>query len=205
MNETYREPEAALQFLGPVHPLIFRALEQATEHARIYFESHDLAVDPYLFSALVRYHCRRKLLEAQGQVADLVVNRLQNIGTEISYRGVHIRLWKASDDGHLPPPGASAAKQAFYHQPFLPGMEEPAGTRLAVIWEIDASLGLADVTLVCPKGVSEPWEPGEEHWRVPLPHPAVSVSAQAPARPAATELELDLDLELDQTGEQDNG
>lgn len=189
------EPEAALKHLVEVHPLIYRALEKGTEHARGYFAANHLTLDPYLFSSIVRYHTRRELIDAQDQSRDLCVRHLQNIGTLIDYRGVQIRLWKASDDGHLPPPGESAAKQAFYHQPYLPGMEEPAGARLAVIWEVDSNLALAEVTLVCPKGSSEPWEAGQEHWRIPLPHPVDTMAAKLFVSPPAGDLDLEIELE----------
>lgn len=194
-------PHEALELLGPAHPLIYRSLEYAVSRAAAYFEAH-LPVDPYLFSGLVRYHNRLVLARRSPSIEGFEVIRLRNIGTRLKFGGLTIRLWKATGDGYLPPPGNSGSKADYYDQPYLPGLEQPIGTRLAVLWEADQSLALTEVNLVCPKGTTKPWVHGEEHWRIAIPHPAEAEFADVRFEVDAEE--IDLELALDQTAETDD-
>jgi hypothetical protein len=60
-------------------------------------------------------------------------------------------------EGHLPAPGASRARQAFWHQQLLFDYDVPMGAELRpslnllVLWETDAAYTLRRLSLVCPK------------------------------------------------------
>jgi len=188
-------PEEALEKLGPVASLIHRALEYGTEHARLFFED-GRPVDPHLFSGLVRYHSREFLKRDEYKSLGFTLQGLSNIGVKIVYSRFILRLWKATDDGLLPPPGLSAAKVAFYSQPLplFDANDEPVlVTRLVVLWDVNSQLSLSEVTLVCPSGSVETWKPGTSHWEIPIPHPAEAIQVHESLTTSPDDLE---DLEL---------
>lgn len=188
-------PEEALERLTPVTSLIYRALEYGTEEARKFFEG-GRPVDPHLFSGLVRYHSREFLRGGEHSNLGFTLQNLSNIGLKIFYARFILRLWKATDDGHLPPPGISASRAAFYNQP-LPLFDSEDElllvTRLAVLWDVNSNLSLSEVTLVCPSAGVVAWKPGESHWEIPVPHPAEAVQPHESLTTPSEDLE-DLDL-----------
>lgn len=168
-------PQLALEKLRSLHPLVYQAIEQAVEEAREFFSREKTPYEPYLFANLVRYKTRRLLAELADGPIMFGLSNLANNGIEIEYDGIVIRVWKA-DEGQLPAPGVSRAKQEFYYQPYLPDLDiSPEPVRLAVIWDTDSDHGLRELLLVCPKGANEPWMPGESHWLIPIPHPATAM------------------------------
>lgn len=167
-------PEEALERLSPVTALVYRALEYGTEQARIFFED-GRPVDPHLFSGLVRYHSREFLKGDEHQEIGFKIHSVSNIGMKITYNRFLLRIWKATDDGLLPPPGLSVSRAAFYNQPLplFDSNDEPLlVTRLAILWDVNSNLSLSEVTLVCPSESVEAWKPGQSHWEIPVPHPA---------------------------------
>lgn len=188
-------PEEALEHLAPVTALVYRALEYGTEQARQFFED-GRPVDPHLFSSLVRYHSREYLKRDDHTDVGFRLQSLSNTGVKIIYNRFILRLWKATDDGHLPPPGISASRAAFYNQPlplFDSNDELLLVTRLAVLWDVNSNLSLSEVTLVCPSESQEAWKPGQSHWEIPVPHPAEAVQPNESLTHPSDDLE-DLDL-----------
>lgn len=188
-------PEEALERLAPVTAVIYRALEYGTEQAREFFED-GRPVDAHLFSGLVRYHSREFLKRGDYNDLGFKVQNLSNTGAKVLYDRFIIRIWKATDDGHLPPPGISASRAAFYNQP-LPLFDSEDKlllvTRLAVLWDVSSNLSLSEVTLVCPSETVDAWKPGLSHWEIPIPHPAEAVQPDESLTTPSDDLE-DLDL-----------
>jgi hypothetical protein len=189
-------PEEALERLAPVTALIYRALEYGTEQAREFFEN-GRPVDPHLFSGLVRYHSREFLRREEHAAIGFSLENLSNIGLKVNYARFILRLWKATDDGLLPPPGLSATRADFYNQPlplFDSNDELLLVTRLAILWDVNSALSLSEVTLVCPSESVEAWKPGHSHWEIPIPHPAEAIQPHESLTTPSEDLEEDLDL-----------
>jgi len=107
---------------------------------------------------------------------------LPNNGLSLSYRRDHLyvlRILKALE-GQLPAPGASRARQAFWHQQLLFDYDAPSAAELRpslnllVLWEADAAYILRRLSLVCPKVGALTRESVAAYWSIEIPHPAVS-------------------------------
>jgi hypothetical protein len=118
---------------------------------------------------------------------------LPNNGLSLSYRGDHLyvlRLLKAQE-GQLPAPGASRARQAFWHQQLLFDYDAPAAAELRpslnllVLWEADAAYTLRRLSLVCPKVGGLTRESVAAYWVAEIPHPTVWRSASPTLMPEA--------------------
>jgi len=190
--------DEALRRLRNVSPIIYRSLEAGTEKARDFFESRELQVEPFLFSTMVRYFAWLMLTSEKYQDVGLKVEKLTNVGIQLKCEGFLIRIWKTGEEGELPPPGESMARQAFYNQqqPFLPfdysDIEEFAPVKLAFVWNAGSDHTLSEVYLVCPSADEGPWRPGMYHWNARIEHPAESIQADVSL---VDEVEFD-DLEL---------
>jgi hypothetical protein len=93
-------------------------------------------------------------------------------------------------EGHLPAPGASRARQAFWHQQLLFDYDVPMGAELRpslnllVLWETDAAYTLRRLSLVCPKVGGLTRESVAAYWTIEIPHPNVLRRPATPASPA---------------------
>lgn len=172
MNDT-----EALNRLGPLPLLIYRAFEHAVEKAKVHFLHERIPFSPWGFGNLVRCHAF-SYLEKNNQLG-FELHRLPLDGIEIRYNGCRIRHWKAGEDGELPPPRGSLTKLDYYQQElFPPSAYGPDSIllKLVALWELDEQRNLSVVKLVCPSGSDDDWEPGQVHWTVDIPHPATSLS-----------------------------
>jgi hypothetical protein len=197
-------PAHVLWALAPLWPPLYTALEWATQQARAYFDAEHTPIDRHLAPSLVRYQAKRYLArlghhareEDEGEA--YAFQTLPNNGLSLSYRGDHLyvlRLLKALD-GQLPAPGASRARQAFWHQQLLFDYDAPSAAELRpslnllVLWEADAAYTLWRLSLVCPKVGALTRESVAAYWSIEIPHPAV-------ARAAVTAADHPLDVPTD--------
>ncbi|MCL5883777.1 MAG: hypothetical protein M1377_00215 [Deltaproteobacteria bacterium] len=177
------EPQAVLEDLSRLVPVIYDALEASLNYTREYFDEHNQGIDPYLAPALVRYNVKL-YLRAAGQTAEdfFDLDTMANNGLLLTNGRYKIRILK-SDDGDLPPPGPSKAKQAFYHQ--LPLVfsskteDDDAPLNLVVVWDVTSDYRLRGLSLVCPKSGNTSRSSVEKHWVWPLT-PQALLASRAP-------------------------
>jgi hypothetical protein len=171
-------PESVSADLKPLTDALYEVIERAVADAQAYLDAKrvelrgpdgDDAIDPYVFSQLVRFYASELLASSSFAELGYRLERLPNCGIYLEYLGYLIRLWKA-DEGKLPAPGASLSKQDFYQQPLF---AEDRPRKLAVLWETYKS-GKVSLILACPSGEGEPWQPGQSHWELTIPHPATT-------------------------------
>jgi hypothetical protein len=109
-----------------------------------------------------------------------------------------IRILKA-DNGSLPAPGYSRARQAFYHQqyaidfPSTSGIFMPSVLNLVLLWNVGSGFLFQGLSMSCPKGGDTRRSSVEEYWCTPVPHPALLLRD----RPEKFEVESAEDLPLD--------
>jgi hypothetical protein len=167
----------ALARSTPLCPSVYEALESGTEVGRTFFELPGNTWDGWLFSHLVRYEALRRLKLLPQD--DFFVDGLPNTGIALYCKGTQYRVFKATQDGRLPPPRESEGLKEFYNQLQMPLFPEnssalsPPSSRLVLLWDIDGNRNLSTLYLVCPRSADDSdWKPGLEHWRIPVPHPA---------------------------------
>jgi hypothetical protein len=157
-------PAHVLHALAPLWPPLYTALEWATQQTRAYFDAEGTPIDRHLAPSLVRYQAKRSLArlghnaqEDEGEA--YAFQTLPNNGLSLSYRGdllYVLRILKALE-GQLPAPGASRARQAFWHQQLIFDYAAPSAAQLRpslnllVLWETDAAYTLRRLSA----GVSE--------------------------------------------------
>jgi hypothetical protein len=168
-------PEAAeaLRRLQPIIPAIWEALGLGTDVARDHFDRTKLEVNPYLAAHITRCHARRALAQSlwclDFEVDDAAPSMpdLPNSGIRIRLSGLEIWILKAFQGG-MPAPGHSFRRQEAWQ---LPMLEQPAMTRLFILWDVDVKYELISLTLVRPKrGDADPTS-GEALWQIDLPRP----------------------------------
>jgi hypothetical protein len=184
-------PQVALRLLSDYTPTIYRIFEAAIHESRAYFEEHGEEIDRYLFPNLVRYHALRLFGRDENKNGDYSIIRLSNNGIKIAHRACLIRIWKA-DEGELPAAGDSETKLDYYYQPYLPNFFEETGVppKLAIIWDLDFGFNLNKLILACPKGSENPYQPGEAHWYVEIPHPVAAAEVFTSTNQDVDDLEL---------------
>ncbi len=165
------EPKAVLEDLSRLVPVIYDALESSLHYTREYFSERNQKVDPYLAPGLVRYNAKL-YLRATGQSAEdyFDLGTMANNGLLLTYGRYRIRILK-SDDGDLPAPGPSKAKQAFYHQLpliFSSGKDDDDPINLVAVWDVTSDYRLREISLVCPKAGNTSRSSVEKHWVWPL-------------------------------------
>src|SRR6266850_6889356 len=203
-------PEHVLHALTPGWPPLYTALEWATQQTRAYFDTEGTPINRHLAPSLVRYQAKRyqARLGHDAQEDDgeaYAFQRLPNNGLSLSYRSdllYALRILKALD-GHLPVPGASKARQAFWHQQLIFDYAAPSAAELRpslnllVLWETDAAYTLRRLSLVCPKVGALTRESVAAYWSTEIPHPNVWRPTPAAARPGApVEGPDDLDIRV---------
>jgi hypothetical protein len=201
-----------LHALAPVWPPIYTALEWATQQTRAYFDAEGTPIDRHLAPSLVRYQAKRYLARLGHDVQEeegeaYTFQTLPNNGLSLSYRGdllYVLRILKALE-GQLPAPGASRARQAFWHQQLIFDYAAPSvaelrpSLNLLVLWETDAAYTLRRLSLVCPKVGALTRESVAAYWTIELPHPTVArrptpAADHAPEAPTDTRDDLEIRL-----------
>lgn len=179
-----------VQSYRPVLRRMVEALRKGTAHARWYFDYMDEDVDRALAPALVRKGAKRELLathidvlneEDEAQTASPSAAQppngkaefLSNLGLAVSADGIRFRVLR-SDDGVVPVPGPSKARQAFYSQhAYLPGVAwladviapiPSAVTNCVLHWDTDDEYNLRRVYLALPLAGKETRESVELLW-----------------------------------------
>jgi hypothetical protein len=189
-----QDPDAVLWRLGPLVPILYRAVEAGIAESLDFFSSREQPVDPCLQPNLVRWKAKQILDEA-GHLTELESDNvvplagrtfarlpIANNGLQLSYADLLLRILK-SDGGGVPLAGASRARQRFYHQLSLLGEEAVDVLKLLVLWDVD-QLGLdGELLLVCPKRGAETKDSLEVHWMVAIPHPAEGFGATSDPAP----------------------
>lgn len=112
----------------------------------------------------IRALAHRRLREKKATLGEwkLSGNHAQNGALWLTDDNYRLRLRHAHVDDHIPPPGASAARQAYYSNPPLP-LQLPligdANDRLLGLWRVDAESGAPVFRIVRTIG---PWKWGEK-------------------------------------------
>lgn len=162
-------PDEVANDLAGLWPTLWWAFEVATDSAQQYFDVQGEDVEPCLFASLARYGMRMSLAAEGFNLLDL-----GNNGIQIEYQGYSIKVLK-SDDGGLPAPGPSQAKQDFYQQMFKFNEEvdvilPPEHYRnLVICWDVDGDYMATHLTLYCPKNGDE--STARALWSRAIPHP----------------------------------
>jgi hypothetical protein len=107
-------PAHVLHALAPLWPLLYTALEWATQQTRVYFDAEGAPLDRHFAPSLVRYQAKRQLArlghDAQEEEGEAYTfQTLPNNGLSLSSCGdllYVLRILKALE-GQLPAPGAS--------------------------------------------------------------------------------------------------
>jgi transcriptional regulator with XRE-family HTH domain len=205
-------PERVLRALAPLWSPLYTLLEWATQQTRAYFDAEGTPIDRHLAPSLVRYQAKRQLArlghDAQEEEGEAYAfQTLPNNGLSLSYRSdllYALRILKALD-GHLPVPGASKARQAFWHQQLIFDYAVPSAAEmrpslnLLVLWETDAAYTLRRLSLVCPKVGALTRESVAAYWTIEIPHPTVARAQRPPVSRApagSTEPWDDLEIRL---------
>lgn len=179
-----------------LHQFIYSKIESNIELARAEFQTRQY--DPWYFSHRVRYLTCCDLDSADKSKLDF--KRIPQALSAISlvYQDCHVKVWKTTD-GELPITGGSIHRQSFMSQPYLSDFFEampPDATipmNLALLWDVDSSLGLSSMHLVCPKNYETFWKSGDSYFSRSIPHPAAEVETDT----RFTEEPSDLVIELE--------
>jgi hypothetical protein len=179
----YPTAQYVVQTYRSVLRRIVEALRKGTTHARWYFDVMDEDIDRALAPALVRKGAKRDLLATGTEVTNEEdvqppdsaavmatpsngqAEFLSNLGLAVSADGIKFRVLR-TDDGTVPVPGPSKARQAFYAQQlYFPGWEalvaEAIGTlppipssvtNCVLHWDTDDEYNLSRVYLALPLG-----------------------------------------------------
>jgi hypothetical protein len=145
----------------------------------------------------VRYEVKQYLaahgeeIEEGFQQADLANN-----GLWVKVGDDHVRILKA-DEGGVPAPGDSKARQAYFRQELLPGIvgDAPAtqsGRNFLIIWDVDENYTLTGLRLAYPKSGTA--SSVEVEWIIDIPHPAEAIT-QVPAVQPVEDLPISADVE----------
>jgi hypothetical protein len=145
-------------------------------------------------ASFVRYEAKLHLLQAGQDVFETEI--LSNNGLVMRHLEYQLRLLK-SDNGHLPTPGHSRRKQAYYSQQmefFAPMADEPVDmVNLVVLWDVDAHWSLSGLELVYPKSGGDTKASVSAFWEIPLDHPVITL--ERPTEAVAEEPDDDFGLE----------
>lgn len=159
--------------------MVYRSIEAAVQLATEFF-GEDSAIDRPLFPNLVRYYVKLDLSRRGLQVVDddephFQHKILANNGLYLTYGDRRARILKA-DNGCLPAPGASIAKQHFYDQGTLFQGTAVPHQNLVFLW--DVVRGALDLHLVCPRDGDQ--RTSAIHWMVEVQHPGEVYEAPEP-------------------------
>ena len=172
------DPDEILIDLKDVTDAVWEALEAGAQHAREYFDSRGLDVDPFLAAHLTRFEARR-LLEQHQHEAEYERRELSNSGLRLVAvrhgRRYDIRI-RRSDDGRLPAT-QSDAMDDFYYQPVLDGIDTAhiETINLVALWVTPENYAqVTSLSLACPAAGGDTKSDVQAHWYKPVPHPATT-------------------------------
>lgn len=193
--------EAALDALGPIPNLLYRALEFGTSQNRTYWDQLCDQERPGLHvrEMLVRHQAKRFLLREQIPVKEdrFSVETEPLIALVFRYEDIAVRVLKGRK-GIIPGCGRSRNRRRFYNQApqfFLDKSRRTRKTKLnlVVLWDFDQSFNLRQLWLACPISAGKTPAQIGCFWKEPIPF----VVAQAPAVPQALPADDDLRNLLD--------
>lgn len=196
--------ESVYESLGSVLVVIRQALEKGTAHVQSYSEWQDEPIDRSLAPGLVRHKAKAFLLERKQEVTDepgfedeqgFRTEHLANNGLCLRTNGFQVRILK-SENGCIPPPGPSQARNRFYSQQLtLPGMEgymdEPDPWGIIVHWTVDEDYNLLRLGLSMPKSGGKSSATVETYW-----DRAFWTRPQAVTQPLPQVVDLDIPFEI---------
>ena len=191
-----RVAQQTLDRTWDLHQFIFRKLERNIEIVRAEFQERPY--DPWYFSHRVRYLTCCDLDSADKGKLDFKRIPQALSAIDLVYKGCHLKVWKTTD-GELPITGSSPHRCEFMSQPYLQNffeamsIEAEIPMNLVLLWEVDSSLGLSSMQLVCPKNFETFWKSGESFFTKPVPHPAIEVATKTSFTEQPSELEIELD------------
>lgn len=207
MKSLIPTPDEVLKELAPIISVIYDALEFGTYQAREYFARNKQPFSSYLASDIARYQIIQtlKLHSIQAEIEDLTIQSLALNGVLIKFKNFNIRILKAQD-GQLPTPGPSKARQDFYNQ-VLPFTEEDVKEiiapyfNLVILWRTDQGYNLlGKLKLLLPQGGGTTRDSVHYSWQTTLPDPIEMMTFSS----ETSEIELeDLDISLDQRQDKD--
>jgi hypothetical protein len=190
--------ESAHETLGTVLLVIRQALERGTAHVQEYCDWQDESIDRCLAPSLVRHKAKAYLRERRQDVTDepgYKPEQLANNGLCLRTSEFSVRILK-SENGCIPPPGPSQARNKFYSQQLpLPGMEdemeEASPWGVIVHWTVSDDYNLVMLGLSLPKSGGNDSSPFETYWDKPF-----WVRPQVLAHPPVRAVDLDIPFEL---------
>jgi hypothetical protein len=150
--------DAALDALGPIPNLLYRALEFGTIQNRTYWDQLCGGERPGLHvrEMLVRHQAKRFLLREQIPVEEdrFSVETEPLVALVFRYEDIAVRVLKGRN-GIVPGCGRSRNRRRFYNQVpqlFLDKSRKARKTKLnlLVLWDFDGSFNLNQLWLACP-------------------------------------------------------
>jgi hypothetical protein len=196
--------DAVLEKLRPLLDTISEAVQDGTLHVREYCKWQAESIDFALAPNLVRHKAKQILISSGQDARDeeeeskmgFDTEPIPNNGIFIKLPGFHVRVLKSPDDGDIPSPGLSLARQNFYKQlqalldfeEFRNGDEHVQPTwGLVVHWSVDENYNLMKLSLALPLDITKA-ENGkqivechfnEPFWTKPLPN-IIVINEQPP-------------------------
>jgi hypothetical protein len=169
------DPKSIIERILPLVPVTYGSLEVGAAKAHHYFfEAERVEPDGHLFSAIVRNHARRHLIEHGRLNVEFDYEELANGGLEITYQDLRFRLRKAFRGG-APQPG-SFAMETFHAQTLFGALPESWRPNLYILWDVlrPAWTLAPDLYLACPKQARLRFpNVADCHWLVKLPNVAL--------------------------------
>jgi hypothetical protein len=203
-----------LKRLTPIYRPLYRAMEGALQQTREFFDLQQTSVCPSLAPNLVRFFAKKTLSHRFGveyeEDVDYSLKWLPNNGLCLHFDQHDLRILK-SDDGEVPVPGQSTARQEFwtqtafaytYGEENLPysdseSIGDPHNTlRLIILWEVDGNYNLKKLVVACPKTGGETRESVSIWWMEEIPHPGEGGSFSGDPIPTAGDGPDDLDFDI---------
>lgn len=200
-------PEAVLNDLAPILPIVHEGLEQGTFKALEYFDSLDepyrRPIDTHLAAYLTRFHARIKLKEKGQNVQngedykEYDLKYVPNCGLYLAYQQYKIKIFK-SKNGEIPTPGNSIKKREFYEQlqlfSHIDGVEPY--WNLILLWDVTPPYNLKSLSIACPQSGGNTRNSVVVHWRQPIPDTYLFGIVSPEEREALKEEIEDLPLSL---------
>lgn len=204
-------PDAVLNDLASILPIVYEGLERGTFKALDYFdqlpEEYRRPIDPHLAAYLTRFHTRLKLnqeghnAENGEDCQDYTLSYVPNCGLYVAYKQYKIKIFK-SKNGEVPSPGNSLSKQRYYEQMQLFSHIDGAETylNLILLWEVNPPYSLKSLSIACPQSGGNTRNSVIMHWYQPVPavylHGIISPSSNSPSTPIQAQEIEDLPMSL---------
>jgi hypothetical protein len=137
---------------------IVEAVLEGTAHVPEYARWQAEAIDYALAPNLVRHKAKQSLISQGQETKDeeeqdnptFEIEEVSNNGLYAVLPGFRVRILKSSDDGSVPPPGESEARQNFYNQQqALLDFADPTWN-LIVHWTVDRDYNLLSLSVALP-------------------------------------------------------